>query len=287
MNSIIVMYHYVRDSTRSRAFSISQFHEQIKYLKKRYEILTLSEMLEHRGSKKACVLTFDDGIKDAVTNVLPILNEVKVKGIFFVPGYILEHKRVLSIQKRHLLLSHMGAENLVHELNSRLPKELEIRADPVFKADYIDDLLTCSMKWMLDFADASIIDPILDEVFIKYIGDEEAAFDNIYLSNSDMNELLSNGMELGVHGYSHKSLGTLYFKDQEIEIQNATSAIRGIIGNQSLYMSYPSGSYSPLTIRLLEKYGYKAAITINKHDNNKTTPKFELGRYDCIDSAIF
>jgi len=283
MNSKIIMYHYVQDNSPMRAFSVSSFRDQIRSLKRRFEIVTLTEALEYRGARQTCTLTFDDGLKDSVVTILPVLKEFGVRGTFFISAQTIDTRNILGVQKRHLLLSKIGSGKLVHELNRRLPKELEIRADQAFKADYIDDLLTCSMKWMLDYADHEMMDDILTEIFKLYINDQEPIFDQLYLSKNDMTMLLSEGMELGVHGYSHRQLGALYYRDQETEIKQATESIKSIIGDSPVYMSYPLGSYNPLTWRLLEKYGYAAAVTIKKHDNDANTPRYELGRFDCID----
>ncbi len=277
------MYHYVRDNSDFKAMDLDSFRHQIKLLKSKYEIIGLHESRSYRGHKPSCVITFDDGLKDIITNVLPILQEEQVKATCFIPTVIFREHKILGVQKKHLLLAKLGTQKLVKELNNLLPPELLIRADKSMKGDYLDDLLTCSLKWMLDYIDTSIIDPILDAVFKKHLGEESDYFSSIYLSKSDVDNLIACGIEIGAHGYRHKPLGTLYYSDQEKEVRRVTEDMRLIIGDKPLYMSYPSGSYSPLTMRLLDKYGYTGAVTINKHENTNSTPKYELGRYDCID----
>lgn len=281
-HNITVMYHYVRDNSRMKCITSDEFRRLIKQIKSQYEILTLTAALTYK-KRKTCVLTFDDGLKDSVFTILPILLDMKVKGIFFIPTSVLAEKKILQVQKRHLLLSEIGAKKLIRELNARLPRELEIRADPIFLADYLDDLLTCCMKWMLDFCDPEIVEPIMADIFNDYIGDEETIFDEIYLSAKDIQKLLDAGMELGVHGHSHRQLGIMTFLKQEEELAKAKKIITPIIKTSPLYLSYPSGSYNPLTLRIAIKHGYEAAITINKHDNLPDTSKYELGRYDCRD----
>ena len=283
MNNLMIMYHYVRDNSTMKCMSIKKFADQVKYLKSSYEILTLSEALDYKGRRKTCVLTFDDGLKDSITNILSVFQELNVKGVFFIPSAILKEKKILHVQKRHLLLSKLGTGQLVDELNEFLPAELTITADPIFKADYLDDLLTCSMKWMLDYLDPQIIEPILQKVFNKFYPDEESIFDNMYLNRSDIKKMIEAGMEIGVHGYTHRQLGSMTFDEQDKEISAATSALKDIVGSMPLYMSYPSGSYNPLTIRLLKKYNYDAAVTIKKYENSVSTPRYEMGRFDCID----
>lgn len=283
MNNLILMYHYVRDDSKFKALSVDKFRTQVKFLKSKYLLLTLEEMFEYRGRKSTCVLTFDDGLKDGVTNVLPILNDFKVKATFFIPGRILESTSILNVQKRHLLLPKIGAKKLIKELNHLLPRELKIKKDPIFKSDYLDSLDICSMKWILDFTDPDIIDPVLDKVFKKYFSRDNNFFSTLYLDLDDIKTLLNHGMEIGAHGYSHIQLGVSSFVRQLEDVEKGTKIIKSAIGSRPLFFSYPSGSYNPLTIRLLEKYGYAGAVTIKKHKNTFKDNRFELGRFDCVD----
>jgi peptidoglycan/xylan/chitin deacetylase (PgdA/CDA1 family) len=279
----MVMYHYVQNSFGLRGMTRQSFLEHVLFLKSRYTMVSMSESLTSPTNANTCVLTFDDGLKDAVETVLPILMDLKVPAVFFVPTSVLEKEEVLHVQKRHLLLASIGTEKLVEELNARLPSELEITPDPACKADYLDDLLTCTLKWMLDYLDQDIMKPVLDDVFAKYLGDERQIFGKLYLSASDIVSLKDEGMEIGVHGHSHRQLGPLTYREQGMELEKAKEIMIPLIGKQPLLMSYPSGSYSPLTIRLLRKFGYRAAATISKHINSPETSEFELGRYDCVD----
>jgi peptidoglycan/xylan/chitin deacetylase (PgdA/CDA1 family) len=66
----IVMYHYVRDLKYSRypdikGLDISLFYEQIKYLKKHYQFITMEMLMDSIENNKSLpyksiLLTFDD-----------------------------------------------------------------------------------------------------------------------------------------------------------------------------------------------------------------------------------
>ena len=279
----MVMYHYVRDHSPMKCMSTAAFEKQLRWIGDHYDVVSLSGICSKTNEKTTCVLTFDDGLKDSIRTILPILKKVGQTGIFFIPGAILAEKRILSVHKRHMLMAQIGSARLVEALNKRLPAELEIYEDPACQGEFLDDPLTNSMKWMLDYLDAEIIDPIIDDIFRRFIGDEAAHFKELYLSANDIKELIDAGMEIGVHGYSHLQLGVLPYRAQEAEITKATAVVKPLIGNSPLYMSYPSGSYSPLTIRLLKKHGYAGAVTIEKHANTQDVSSFQWGRYDCID----
>ena len=72
----IVMYHYVRDTARSRyprikSRTIEEFEGQLDYIERHYGVCTTRDLLDAiRGDRvlppNACLLTFDDGLLAAV-----------------------------------------------------------------------------------------------------------------------------------------------------------------------------------------------------------------------------
>src|SRR5437762_1718670 len=88
----VVMYHYVRDLPRTRFPSIkgmltSDFAAQVATLAGRHEMASLESALAYLGgryspSRDLCLLTFDDGLREHFTDVMPILAERRIQGIF-------------------------------------------------------------------------------------------------------------------------------------------------------------------------------------------------------------
>lgn len=280
----ILMYHYVSDSM---GITSSEFDRQLRQLKNHCVILPLDELLAYDGSDPACALTFDDGVKDAVTGALPVLQDNDAKAAFFIPGSILHSRTALmDVQRRHLLMRHIGSEQLIHELNMLLPEYFAIRPDPAMQADYLDDLPVASMKWTLDFLDTNIVSPILGRLVAKHLGDESQLFEKTYLSLDDVHLLLDCGMIIGGHGYTHCVLNGLYYRDQLCELSACAHAIKAVIGPRELMLTYPSGGYTPLTLRLAEHVGFSKAFTITKSFVEDSPGPLEIGRYDCIDLEV-
>ena len=79
------MYHYVRDLKHSRyprikGLDLNLFREQIKFLKKNYNFVTVEEVIEANNGggtlpSHPVLLTFDDAYQDHYQNVFPILNQ--------------------------------------------------------------------------------------------------------------------------------------------------------------------------------------------------------------------
>ena len=130
----VLMYHGVSDVTWGIAnlfMKVSDFEDQLKYIHDNYETIFVEEM-DDFGSKKAVVLTFDDGYVDFYTNVLPLLKKYNIKANLYViegadGGVYLTKSQVKEIAdsnlvsigshtKTHPTLTGLNSEQLDYEL---------------------------------------------------------------------------------------------------------------------------------------------------------------------------
>ena len=92
----VIMYHYIRELPNTKypeikALLISEFKEQLTYLRKHYTFVTVADCINVLQNESdlplnACLLTFDDGYIDHFTTVFPILEKKKIQGCFFPPA---------------------------------------------------------------------------------------------------------------------------------------------------------------------------------------------------------
>ncbi len=82
-DSYILCYHSISDNGWRFSTKVSNFEEQITYLKQNYKIRSLSEIL---SGKNGIAITFDDGYEDIYTNALPILKKNGIPATVFVIG---------------------------------------------------------------------------------------------------------------------------------------------------------------------------------------------------------
>jgi peptidoglycan/xylan/chitin deacetylase (PgdA/CDA1 family) len=85
----ILMYHSVDiKSPDHLTVSLEQFRKQIEYLSKSYSIISLNDILNCNDLEKipsdTIVISFDDSLKNNIDYALPVLDEFKVKAVFFV-----------------------------------------------------------------------------------------------------------------------------------------------------------------------------------------------------------
>jgi peptidoglycan/xylan/chitin deacetylase (PgdA/CDA1 family) len=299
----IVMYHYVRDLPRTRFPRIKgllteQFRQQVAGLGERYEMATLESALSflqgnYRPARDLCLLTFDDGLKDHVTDVLPVLFERGLQGVFFLPTACLEEHRVLSVHKNHFLMAALEFDEyrriFMGELE-RLSPETATSVDPAVAARTYrwDTPEVAAFKFLLNFCLAEPVrDAILDSVFANCFGDERAFARDLYLSWDDALQMQLAGMVMGGHSHRHTALATLDDDGQRADLTTCTELLHRRLKTQARWpFSYPYGrlhTYNALTVASLRDLGYCCAFGTEVGANAVGQDVFALRRVDTKD----
>jgi peptidoglycan/xylan/chitin deacetylase (PgdA/CDA1 family) len=302
----VVTYHYVRDLPRTRFPRIKglltdDFRRQIAALAQRYEMATLRSALafmrgELRPSRDLCLLTFDDGFKDHFSNVLPVLSERGLQGVFFVPTSCVEQTRVASVHKNHFLLAAVEFEEyrraFLDELSRRHPEtKTEVDRATVAATYRWDTAEVGAFKFLLNFrVPEPVRDTILDTLFVAYLGDERAFARELYLSWSDACAMQDAGMVVGSHSHNHTALSCLSDERQREDLETCTALLRGRLRPQALWpFCYPYGkkhSYNGVTVQTLRELGYCCSFETELGVNHVGQDLFALKRVDTNDIAV-
>ena len=304
MNKLnIIMYHYVRDSKKSKfpnikSLELKDFVDQLDYLKKKYKILNYQEFLYYCELKKvpknSCMLTFDDGYKDHIKYVLPELIKRDISGFFFPSAKTIMENSILDINILHMIQAKaLSEKDLFNDLNFLLIKnnfsEKEIKffqKNYFYKGRYDSKYIRYFKEVLQNMEQVSKKNKILEILFKKYVKSEIKELSNsLYLSSKDINELIKNKMYIGGHGYDHVRLRKLNIKDQESEIEKTIKFLRFIKAPiNNWIMCYPYGSYNLNTIQILKRKNCLAGLTVKVGNNNFLEDNlFELKRYDTND----
>lgn len=240
---MIIMYHRIKNKTR--CCSIKRFEEQIKLAK-----------------KIGATLTFDDGLKKHYTVALPILKKYDMKGTFFIITNF--EKQMADVHKIWLILDNMDVDKTCEQLHISDRKTLP------GNAYRHDSAKIANLKAFL-----RQYNYVLDDFFYDKF-DEQDEIEKMYMNWDEITELYEAGMNIGSHSHTHPALDRLSYPRQSREIRKSTNIIKKKIA-RPISFSYPHGAYNEDTIRLLKKYKYLWAVTVN------LTDIFTLGRVDTCD----
>lgn len=298
----IIMYHYVRDLPTTRYPEIKgvlteRFDGQLDYITKHYSVCSPRQIIAAIAGKERlppnpCLLTFDDGFVDHYLTVFPRLEERGLVGSFYAPARAIEEHKVLDVHKIHFILASMKEERRliadIFELLKQYRGEHDIPDDAQLYEAY-------ATKGRLDSADVVFIKKILQKglperarsnitqsLFLRYVTEDEEAFaKELYMDIPQLRCLQRHGMEIGGHGYGHVWLETLSRSEQEEEIRRTVKFLSKVYGRQpsEWVMCYPFGSYSDVTIELLQEAGCVLGLTTRVGLGLLAKP-FELNRVD-------
>lgn len=312
-NLTIVMYHYVRDLVHSRyprihGLQIELFREQVQFLKKNYNFVTVEQILDAYENNSVrdlpehpVLLTFDDAYKDHFDFVFPYLEHEHIQGAFYAPVKAVTENTILDVNKIHFILASTPEEKL-----SQLLGELKCQLDYYRKDwnlhnfDYYFDKLAVAnrfdpkeiifIKRLLQVElDERLRKIITDDVFQKVVGMDEGMFSReLYMSMDQIKCMVDNGMHFGSHGYDHYWLNSLSKDKQTFEIQKSLEFIKEIGGDTDNWtICYPYGAYDEDTISILKENGCKLGMTtrvgVADLDDKQGDVIFKLPRLDTND----
>ncbi len=279
------MYHYVRDGAPVHARTVAELEAQLDFVAQSHEVLRVADVAARAWPADACLLTFDDGLREHVDVVAPALEARGLRGCFCVPAQPVLERRVLDVQKTQWLLATAPDH---HALGDELLALAEIDDEPEFRArntppHRFDPPETVFVKRALqDGLPEERRRSILDRLFREHVTDDERAFaDELYVTLEDCRDLVARGHDVIGHGYEHRRLGLLDEAAQRDEIDRSRAFVDEVGGTWALCYAY--GSRNETTLRLLAESGCLLALTTEPRRATPDDPLLELPRIDTND----
>lgn len=231
------------------------------------EFYSQSVETERKGScADSYFLTFDDGYKNFIENVIPVLEKYDTKAILFVTSgfvngecypYEYELARLIS-QKKNLSTKNYGEVDIC-EHKSKIELYNKIRIP-------------------LKVQNSRLREKYLDDLSSQNCTDRSSLRDDMFLSRADIKMLDKHPLvTIGVHTHTHTFLPSLSMRDLWGEIRKSKKELERIVGHSIKYFSYPYGGLNPTVKFMVRLFGFRFAFT---------TKESRLGRYKKINLAI-
>ena len=299
--ALIVNYHYCRAETpdrRARGISPDAFDRHLAAISKICEPIHIQDLplAQNNGSEKVgCVFTFDDGTRDVFDNALPLIAKHRVSSIVFCCSQPYLEKRVLNVQKTHLLQELWGW----HGFRVRFMAALSDDPDGSAREDAsalgldvmyrYDDAQTAAFKRLVNVElPYAVVNRVLDLLFESAYGSQADAVRHLYMSLDDVKRCADRGVGIGVHTHSHCMLSRLSPDEQELEIAQPIELFRDTLGVKVDLLSYPygiRGSWNDATKSIAKAHGLRGAFTLGRSVYRATRDRdpFEMPRFDVND----
>ena len=294
---LVVMYHYVRDfdseAPNFKNLTVDQFKKQLQFFKDNYGFITRERFLEciEVGSwwGNGVVLSFDDGFKDHYTNVLPLLEDLGLWGLFYVSSDHYHNKSCLNVHKVHHLLGRHDPK-IILDASLSLVDSSMLNEDKIQEFDaeiYKDQKLSTDERSVKRLFNYYLKDEhktkLLSEVCSNYF-DEQELHDSLYLTKDELVDIENQGSIVGSHTATHPVLSTLSYADQEEEIGSSFSFLDSFLDMKVRSFCYPYGgrsSYNKDTLAILQKLNTHHAFLVGNETFDKVSSPYELTRVDC------
>jgi len=171
-----------------------EFEEDLKYLQKYYQAVSPNEIIDnfHLKHQKKYILSFDDGLIENYTVILPLLEKYKIKAVFFINPSFVGNNHFLNKHLKSILIEELKKTSQNHIIWDKIRvKKNENLKTAIFNREL-------SNNFIFDLFDCIPFD------FKNYIQHQP-----VYMNLNQIQELLDKGHFLGGHTMTHPYLNKL------------------------------------------------------------------------------
>ncbi len=306
---LVVMYHYVHGDQPSpplgsegvecgvRGLTSQEFCAQLDRLTSMIEPIdwpTLYAWLCGRGTipDRCFLLTFDDGLADHAKTVVPILQERRLRGVFFVPGAVLTSHRMLSAHAVHLLLSRINEETLEHEVRGLVEEHGRGCIDAVDALDTAaaeamynyESPARARLKYLLTVTlPIDLRTTVVESLFTRHIGASRRWARDWYLGWDDLTRMEALGHTIGAHGHNHEPYSRLTPFERRQDLRRVAALLSDGLGPDTRPISFPYGACDEDACAACREVGFAHAFTTERAWVLAGSDVFRLPRVDTID----
>jgi peptidoglycan/xylan/chitin deacetylase (PgdA/CDA1 family) len=264
---LVLNYHRVGDKHHtpydSGLFSCTTaaFDWQVRWLKRRFPILTLDAALEivHGRAvpeRTSILLTFDDGYRDNFVEAFPVLARHNASATFFLPTAFVGTGRLPWWDEAAWMIKRSTSPSI--ELT--YPQPATFRLDVPDRAPVIMDVLNLFKRAAV--ADTTrFLDELSSACASPRPGDEA---ERCFLDWDEARAMQRGGMYFGSHTHNHEILSRLPYQQQLAELSTSRSLLESELDREIDTLAYPHGkthSFSPDTFQALRDTGYHTAFS--------------------------
>lgn len=296
---LAVNFHYVAERAPEAPRAIfpvttAALAEQIATLTSAFEPVSRDQLVAAVTGgpplpERACMFTFDDGLRQQYDLALPVFEAAGCPVVFFVPGRPLAEGRVLNVHRIHRLREELGDDRLLALIAPHLDGgALDAVDGPAAAGMYrYDTPEAARVKYLLNVVLApERSEEIVAAAFRESFGDEAGFAADLYIGPDEVAELERRGL-LGAHAFSHVPLARLDGRAQQHELESTLNVLERAAGRRPPIVSYPFGGVDAVDRsvgRRAAAAGFAAGFTMERSFNRSLEQPLLLARVDCVDA---
>ncbi len=265
----ILMYHNLSESkdidNKGVQVNVDAFYSQMKYLKRYYEVISLSKLVKELAVNKNIkpnyvAVTFDDGYLNNYRYAWPICKELGVPFTVYVATDFVDKQELLWPDRLRIGIKESRTKLMKFEL---LGSAYELSISTVQEKEAAYRVISRILKKMdLD---------LLDDFVIKI--EKTLGVDTMLKSREvhrpctwdQLGEMIDSGIvEIGSHTVGHPILSHLNPERVKFELENSKKQIERNIGTSCKHFAYPNGKQEDFNVSISSKVrelGYDSAVT--------------------------
>src|SRR5208283_3842860 len=246
------------------------FRSQLQLLKECYHVVSPDQVRDWIVEGKdlpevAVLLTCDDGLRNGLTDMAPILREHELSCLFFVLGAsAAQNSRMLWYEELYLsLLAARAGKYTFDDLGMGV--ELGDRAQRRSAWwTLVKSLSKCDQSTRANFLESSRITLGFAEGWSAQCASDESQRRRFGLLNrNDLRQLVEQGMSIGSHTLNHPILSLQSSELAWREIAESRSLLENATGKPVWALAYPFGDAASVTTRemqMAEQAGFQCAF---------------------------
>ena len=290
----VLMYHGIsRDDEGIDSWTLiprSLFEQQLQYLVKHFDVLSIYEarerILSHNTNRgrPAVVITFDDGLKNNYSILLPLLKQYKITATIFIATSCVESQEPFWFDKLKYLIQ---TKNLSAELDLTkfgLGIYSFSKEERLERWNSIFSLLT-DLKRINPFNRKSVCDYIFENSVLP-ISWKDTPF--APLTQQEVVELSSSPfVTIGSHSHCHNILTQIPLSEVITSVKKSMELLHCWTGKEIDCFSYPNGDLNSSILELMPKLGISLAMTTcegfwERGTNPLAICRLNIGGYDSL-----
>ena len=301
---LLVLYGHCVDQPETNAaldadmkISGQRLEALLRALGRTHDLVTLGEGLarlrEGRAGRSMVALTMDDGYRDNLHDLVPLLERTGGRATVFLEGGAVAARELPWLHALGWLTGRLGAAETARRLAERL-------GDAPGSPRGVEDAGLLKRRLKYD-ADPGERDAALRALVAEEGGDPSAIVDALYLSHDEARTLAAAGpVEVGGHTAHHPVLARLDGEGQAREIAGGAALLRELfgeappgeggaaLGTSGHVFAYPYGrrwDFDGASGAAVRDAGYACAVTTHAGVNHADTDPYRLRRWPIHDGT--